>query len=178
MKSFVMNAHVFGQPDKREAFPFVLDYGRVAPVATLLRLSGPLAVIRRVRPVIVNALDRMFRGWLLSHVGIEALKRTDPVIANFDASAAVPCVGGIVLVQAAFFHAAPRLVFRCRPLCICVAVDNNAALQAAAAFGAYIERVFNYGRRLSALAKTYPARASVGFWSQLNYSEASECSPC
>ena len=52
----------------RQRLAIKRDHPVVAFICALFQLGGPAAILGRVRAVVVNAIDRMFRGWGWSHV--------------------------------------------------------------------------------------------------------------
>lgn len=82
------------------------------PVAHLLRMRRPSAVLRRVRPVVVDALDRVL-GWTRSHVCEKRIERLAPAVTDCDTASAVELVIASIRIQAARLHGLPRAVFAC-----------------------------------------------------------------
>ena len=81
-----------------------------ASIERLFALCGPSAVLGRVRAVVVDPVDRVFRGWLMTHVGQERHERITPLIADDDASSSVVLEGNILLVVAPRLQVGPREV--------------------------------------------------------------------
>lgn len=83
----------------------------VARVLALLEACRPAAILGRIRPVVVVALQGVIwrRRW--PHVGVEPLERTAPRVADGDASRAVDLVGFRRSLIAASLDACPRMVF-------------------------------------------------------------------
>lgn len=83
-----------------------------ALVGLLLRLGGPAAVLWRVRPVVVHAVDRVFAGRPTSHVCQEGLVRVSPRLAHGDSASPVILEASVLGVRASLEHASPRLKLR------------------------------------------------------------------
>lgn len=82
-------ASYFSPLRKAFGFAFVSNKPVLSGVSHLFRASSPTAVIRRVRPIIINSVYRMFFRWSDAHICHESLKRTFPTVANINPSAAV-----------------------------------------------------------------------------------------
>jgi len=76
----------------------------------LLNFGGPLAVLRRVWTIIVNALNRMFRNRFWSHIGIKDGK-VIPSWVNGDTTLTIEIVGRAVGVVASLAYLLPCAVF-------------------------------------------------------------------
>ena len=86
---------------------------RLPPIVRLVSRCGPLAVIRRVMPVVIDALNPISpNGWFRPHVRVEVFKRREPSFADSDSSPSVIRIGMVVSVQTPSPHVAPRVVFR------------------------------------------------------------------
>lgn len=83
-------------------------------VAVLLSISGPATIFRRVRTVVVNAVQRVAAIWARPHVGVEGFKRVKPALTNRNASSAVIGVALPSWVEATLSHRAPGVVLRSR----------------------------------------------------------------
>lgn len=79
----------------------------VAFVPSLFQASGPAAIIRRVRTVVVDPLNRVKWRRTRPHIGQERIKRLRPLVADRDSSPAVILVGRTCWVQDAHFHFEP-----------------------------------------------------------------------
>lgn len=86
------------------------DPNAVAPIAGLLTRGCPIAVIRRVRAVIVFSFHRMMRRWRWAQVCQERTVIVTPPPAHNDSSAAVPFKALISRVLAAPLDVRPRPV--------------------------------------------------------------------
>lgn len=78
-------------------------------IATLLARLCPFAVASLVMAVVVDAFNRM-TGWSRSHISQKSREIVYPFCTDGDTTSAVPRVLGIVWIQAAIFHALPRLI--------------------------------------------------------------------
>lgn len=79
----------------------------ISSIARLFGSGGPAAVSRLIVSVIVNAFNRMARGWLCSHVS-QKVSEIRPSLAHRNAAIAVV----FVLVIAPTQHIGPSCVFR------------------------------------------------------------------
>lgn len=84
---------------------------RYPHVVALFALSGPLTVIRRIPPVIIDSFKGVFRGRLSAHVCDEVLKR-GPSIGDRNTSRPVMLVRRVVRVLASLAHRLPSNIFR------------------------------------------------------------------
>lgn len=119
-------------PSERKAFPQRTDAdtdfarpfrdGQRAPVVSqphvaasisgLLALCSPAAILRRVRPVVVDPVQCVADGWTRPHVGQKRLKGLAPSVAHGDAASSIPEIAGIARIQTTPFCGRPRQVFR------------------------------------------------------------------
>lgn len=81
-------------------------------VPVLFTARRPFAIIRRVRAVVVDAIDRMFGTGAWTHVLSKVGEGMQPTIADSNASAAIVGVMWRARIQAAVFHRAPTAVFQ------------------------------------------------------------------
>lgn len=83
----------------------------LSAVPGLHRFIGPATVLRFIVSVIVNAIQRVVTRWLRPHVGEESRRRTDPPVADRDASATVVGELGIVRIETPLLHSSPGVIF-------------------------------------------------------------------
>lgn len=88
------------------------DGGVGARVLALFASCGPAAIVRRVRAVVVDALNRVLVGWSWPHIGQKSLKAIEPSSAHGDASAAVVLEPFVTGVYAALPCCRPHGIFR------------------------------------------------------------------
>ena len=128
-----------------------------APVVGLFLSRGPSAVPRRIRTVIVDAVNgHALRG--LPHVLQERIKGQPP-ITNPNAPAAVSVKGGISLIQAPSLESAPYVVGTSVPHAVrrVRAACDNFILQAPAGSGNAASQVrCSRDRNRPAFAQTFP----------------------
>ena len=87
-----------------------LPLGSWAAILHLLSVSGPAAIIRRVRSVVVDPFDRM-ACWSWTHVMHEICEASTPAFADRYPSLAVVVIAVVIWIGAAGFHASPNEVF-------------------------------------------------------------------
>ena len=85
---------------------------RASLIVPLLQGCCPATVLGRIRAVIVNPVDAVFRAGTRTHVAIEGLKGVLPGSANRNASPAVVPVHIIRRILASLLHACPDLILR------------------------------------------------------------------
>lgn len=76
-------------------------------VAVLLDRRSPSAVVWRVRPTVVDALNGVRRAGFVAHVGNEVVERVTPTIADGDTARAVVSIIASTRVMAAGFNRRP-----------------------------------------------------------------------
>jgi len=84
---------------------------RIALVSVLLSTGGPLAIVWRVRAIVVFAIQRVLGRRTRSHVQQE-IGELSPAFAQCDSSSAVITPVGVFFAKAALSDAAPNAVFR------------------------------------------------------------------
>jgi hypothetical protein len=84
-----------------------------SPIASLLRLSGPLAVFGFVVSVVVDSVYGIPCDWTRSHVGKKCFKptRTSPPLANGDSASSVTIKMIEAWVTASLIHPNPDSIF-------------------------------------------------------------------
>ena len=82
----------------------------VSSVPYLLFGCGPSTVLGRVRPVVVDAVNRSV-CWALSHIGQEILERL-PTLTHVNPTTTVKQVRMVIRVFASAFHGHPRYMLR------------------------------------------------------------------
>lgn len=79
-------------------------------VVCLLLASGPSAIVRRIRAIVVDSVDGQ-SGRTQTHVGEKIRKGVYPPFANKYSATAVVIVILVIWVQTTSLHARPNLVF-------------------------------------------------------------------
>lgn len=95
-----------------QSFSVVGQVASFARVQYLLPLCCPSAVARFVIAVIVNTVNRVFRGWFRSHILVKGEKGIAPTVADGNAATSVITVPRIIDVCASLDHASPSAMFR------------------------------------------------------------------
>lgn len=86
----------------------------IAPcVVALLNTSCPATVVWRVTKIVIDAVNAIFAGWTLTHIGVKIFKTFSPAITNRDAAPSISRVGFVVFAIAAIKNACPNGVFGC-----------------------------------------------------------------
>lgn len=107
------------------AVPFVSrEIPSWARVVALFQNCCPPAIVRRVRAVVVDAVELVLRCWAWPHVGKECGEIIAPTLTHGNATSAPIWVSAVRRVVAASAHVAPRLVFRRSAASRLVAVDG------------------------------------------------------
>jgi hypothetical protein len=110
-QSTVVNTKMPGPIGYAHCLAIVGDIVILARIVALFSAGSPSAIVRGVRPVIVNALDRMLRRWPLSHVGEEVVEGRVPSLAHDNPAPAIVRVDMGVGIVASGADASPYLVF-------------------------------------------------------------------
>lgn len=84
----------------------------IAFVVRLLNIVRPSTIFWRVRPIVVNTLNRMLWRWSLPHIGVEVFKGVEPAFAHDDASPAVTRIRGNVGISATRLDVRPTAILR------------------------------------------------------------------
>ena len=82
-------------------------------VPSLLKSCGPATVVRRIRSIVVDAVDAVLRRRTQAYISEKSLKGFSPAFTDSNASASVVRVVRISGIQTPLFHAAPGLVLGC-----------------------------------------------------------------
>ena len=128
-----------------------------SPVVRLLLWSGPAAVLRRVRPIVVFAVDGIHRRWSGPHISIERREVISPRSADGYPATTVRRVVWTSWIQAAVLDVRPAMEFRrlSHPVGS-VRRRRSLALQTAAREDFLAEMVLPNRRGATAVAATDP----------------------
>ena len=156
-----------------------------AAIQGLFASSSPSAIPRRVRTVIVTAIQGMVRRWAWSHVAQEGCEVGSPFIADSNAATSVTAIGRIRLAIAASFHAFPDSVFMrfssaVRSIADATHCGQFFAVQASAAAGvAILECSGPNGFHAAAIASARPmGHAWPRAWRAFYHKQSPELPSC
>lgn len=91
----------------------------IAFVVRLLNIIRPSAVLWRVWPIVVDALNRVLWRWSLPHVGVEVLKGIEPAFTHDNASPAVTRIRRDVGISATRLDVRPTAILRSVDHAVC-----------------------------------------------------------
>lgn len=77
----------------------------------LFSLSAPSTILRRIVSVGINTVKRMLGGRLFTHI-FEKIRKTPPVVADFNSPSSVSVICPIFRIMASFHHRSPRIIFK------------------------------------------------------------------
>lgn len=156
------NAHRIGEFVQRVPPAAKIKDSRIASIRHLLCGRGPLAILGGIRPVCVDAIDRVMARRCRSHVLKERVE-IGPARTHPNASAAVIGIRGIPRVLASSPHALPNLVLaRVRQAVGEALRPQPLRFQAAAAFGASVFQITEVcRRRVTAIAPAIEQHSTV-----------------
>ncbi len=107
-----------------------------ARVAVLLCDGSPSTVIRRIRAIVVNAVNGMFGRRPRTNVGIEVLEGAEPTVTHDNAATAIVGITGMSNVVTSLFDAVPGVALWSASHAVCsVHGGLGIPLQASAALG-------------------------------------------
>lgn len=142
--------------------PAAIAFG--ASIPCLLARRRPAAILRRVRAVIVDAINRVARRWAWSHIGEEVLKAAEPSRADRDTSAAVAGVVTAPGIETAILDSTPRLEFARLGLPVCSTGDHEAfPVETPARQDLHAQVILSHGRLNTAVTSTAPYPVA-GVW--------------
>ncbi len=110
-KRVLCDAQSFSPLDHRERGSLMCDHHVSGSVSLLGGWCRPSTILRRIRAVIVDAVQLMNRRWAQAHIGEERIE-SSPAIAYGDASTAIARIARRVRVQASCLHGSPNSVLR------------------------------------------------------------------
>lgn len=92
---------------------FKLNPYVIRSISHLLFSGSPSAILRRIRAVIVDSVNAVFRRWTATHIGQEVVERIKPALAESDAT---DVATGIVAlgIKTTGLEVAPSAIFRAR----------------------------------------------------------------
>lgn len=111
-KSSVSQADTVGKVRHAHLPSFMSDDNISPGVVALLSRCRPAHISRLVAPVIVNALNRVFRAWPRPHVGQEFPEAFSPFIAHADAAATVSVKERVRGIATPILHRRPSPILR------------------------------------------------------------------
>lgn len=160
----------------RQELTELVPPARPVAILGLFFAGSPAAVVRTVRPVVVDALDGVAEARALANVGKEAAE-VGPSLAYRDAASAVAIEVDSARIQAALPHGHPRAVGRGRALVRGVAVSGEGVSVKAAATLVFSAAEVGRPRKAccAAVAATEPAPLALnGNFFETNYGESPE----
>ncbi len=80
-------------------------------VSRLLFLGSPSTIVFAISRIVINAIQAVLRSWPIPQIAQKVMERVLPVAGNCNATATIPSIRFIPLIQAATFHLRPSLVF-------------------------------------------------------------------
>ena len=164
----------------RHGFAVNLNQYRPALVSRLFATKRPLAIILRIAPIIIDALNRVFCGWGRPHVSNKCGERPSPSITNSNPPMPVVFPRWIVRILTSLNHIPPAPIKRIAPLGIGVATCSGrhriafsakATTRLDASVSEIRSRDFLGG---PAVTPTYPCFASVPSCARPNYQQATK----
>lgn len=81
-----------------------------ASIVGLLLARGPSAISRFVIAIIVDAINRVKRGWPFANISGKYLKTVIPSLADTDPSTTVSRIAFVIFALASIFHASPNQI--------------------------------------------------------------------
>ena len=152
--------------DHGHTLPFPRKDSAVSSIPTLLFSVGPVAVFFEIAFLVVDAIQRMLRGWTWTQVFKERFKRNFPAGADKNITTAITVISMILRIVAALDHTRPNMIFRSFAHVVCdkpkpIGLSNQTA--AASGISAAQIRASN-GLKVSAGAAAQPNKA-FGFHS-------------
>ncbi len=84
----------------------------VSLVMSLVKIRCPSAILGRIIPLIVDALDAATWGGFSAHIREEILKRMNPAITNSYPSAAIIGILFVIGIVTTLLHRPPGMIFR------------------------------------------------------------------
>lgn len=98
---------------KRLSFSLKGVHHIVSPVIRLLSLCRPTTIFRRVIPVVVNSVERVFWRGTCAHIGVKIYKGFSPTVANGNSSASIQTISLVGNPITAPKHSTPSGMFLC-----------------------------------------------------------------
>ena len=91
-------------------FPFQCKDAIAPPIPQLFFFDRPPAIFWTVALLVIDAVNRMFRGWTFAHVSEEGLEGMPPLRANQNPARSVVAIGRFFGVVATLKHVSPNLI--------------------------------------------------------------------
>ena len=82
-------------------------------VVVLLTACSPSAILRRIRAIVVDPINRVFWRGLWSHVSKKVTKRLSPSVTHSNAPTTVVAIPFLIGVSASLYHGVPRSIQLC-----------------------------------------------------------------
>lgn len=171
------NSHASCPVRETHCFTEVSDIPRVLPISGLFSRGRPSTVFRRVRAVVVDAVNAVRVGWARSHIFKECLKRVPPTITYGNAPRAVVLERLVFRVATAPDDAMPNPVFRqVASSMSAISIREFIRVVTAATYAMSPFQVFgSYASLFPAIAPTQPPRSVFSITSnRLDYDQTSK----
>ncbi len=162
----VFKAGAFAPFSDRQKFSVVGHKSAGPSVSSLFLSRGPAAVIRRVRAVVVLALQCSI-GASIAHVCVEVLKRITPAVTDRDSAASIPVVVRKGFVVTSPLEISPRSVFHTLGHVVrgvVVGFSVRVSQATATLTGAYLDASVVDLSHISARALSVNVAISASFW--------------
>jgi hypothetical protein len=109
--SLVLHSKLATPSSQRTNLTANFDCSRARSIVGLLFLRRPAAIFWAVVPIVIDAINRMFKRWARTHVAIEVFERISPTIANGYSTTPVSRKLAALRVVASLLHCSPNVVF-------------------------------------------------------------------
>ena len=149
-------------------------------ISHLFCMSAPSAVPQRIRPIIVNSIDRMLVGWAWTNVCVKPTKVSSPFLADCDSTSPIGVVSSVARIVAAVFHLRPCAVFRAMAFAMnSVRLDVVLTTKASATFCCTLAKMMSWNHnQKAAIASTFPSGMRTHVWSDFEHKEARKSLTC
>jgi len=155
------------------------------PICSLFFPGRPAAIAGFVVPVIVDAVNGVFRGWRVTHVAVKGIKGIEPFRPHRDPSIPIVNLGQLIRTTAlrafriahSVLHVLPSAPDLSSPLAMFMAAFfHDFSMQAAAALRSPIDqRLLPRNGFVSAIAAATPTDSAIrGIRRSLNHGQSSE----
>lgn len=130
----------------------------IAPVVTLFIVRGPAHIVGLIITIVVNAIQRVFRAWPVTHISQERLKRIAPLATHANTSTAVANKTFTCRCSAAVVHVDPRSMFWRASQAMRRMVDTPEAIEFVATAGLRVSGLQVCDSKYAQTATVAPAR--------------------
>ncbi len=147
-------------------------------ISMLLSRCRPSAIFWRVVTIIINSINRIFRGWSLSHISKKVLKRINPALTDSYSASTVIFILINIFIVASLFYTNPDFIFRDTVFAMFGSLFFLVTTTTYSCFSFSFQFIATDNFRISTFTLAFPASSSIFNVRKFNHFQSSKFLPC